>query len=210
MGERRPPENADKVGQLLLSQSALFALPGQVHSPGAYMDSYFRSSQKIRNRVTDGCCYAFSYRGNVHRVPRKKSEKPKREPRWTPTIVGVNLRRLREAKGLQQGELAAAMGLKQGAVSRVEIGQTQYPRSDFLHAAAKALGVPIDAFWRPVDDVDSDIADAIRSLRDSKMIGEIDPIVMAKLRAMRAPLRNPTPNAILKLIEALRLDEDAP
>jgi transcriptional regulator with XRE-family HTH domain len=57
-----------------------------------------------------------------------------------------NLRKLREAKGLSQGELANAVNLTQGAVSYIErMGTT--PRGDLPKAIAQALGCRVSTVF---------------------------------------------------------------
>ncbi len=52
------------------------------------------------------------------------------------------LRRLREAKGLTQGELADRAGLHRVYVTKLETGAETNPTLDTLRCLAKALGVP--------------------------------------------------------------------
>ena len=54
-------------------------------------------------------------------------------------ILGRVLQSLREERGVDQATLAAALGITQGALSRLEHG-TSVISADQLHAAALALG----------------------------------------------------------------------
>jgi transcriptional regulator with XRE-family HTH domain len=61
-------------------------------------------------------------------------------------VLALNVRRLREAKALSQGELAADAGIYQELVSRIENGAAN-PELDTLGRIAGALGVhPRDLF----------------------------------------------------------------
>lgn len=61
-------------------------------------------------------------------------------------VLGRNVRRLREAKALSQGELAADADIYQELVSRIENGAAN-PELDTLGRIAAALGVhPRDLF----------------------------------------------------------------
>jgi transcriptional regulator with XRE-family HTH domain len=61
-------------------------------------------------------------------------------------VLARNVRRLREAKGLSQGALAADAGIYQELVSRIENGAAN-PELDTLGKIAAALGVqPRDLF----------------------------------------------------------------
>jgi len=55
-------------------------------------------------------------------------------------ILAENVRRLREAKGLSQGALAADAGIYQELISRIENGAAN-PELDTLGKIAAALGV---------------------------------------------------------------------
>lgn len=61
-------------------------------------------------------------------------------------VLARNVRRLREAKALSQGELAADAGIYQELISRIENGAAN-PELDTLGRIAAALGVhPRDLF----------------------------------------------------------------
>jgi transcriptional regulator with XRE-family HTH domain len=61
----------------------------------------------------------------------------------SPKRIGLVLKRLREAKGLSQLELAKRAGVAQGYVSELEAGQKKNPGIETLRKIAKALGVPV-------------------------------------------------------------------
>ena len=63
-------------------------------------------------------------------------------PRWT---LGDRLRKAREFAGLEQGELAARIGISRGTVSNYELGRGQRPpKLIVLRAWAHECGVPFD------------------------------------------------------------------
>ncbi len=64
--------------------------------------------------------------------------------------VRTNLRQVRHTRGWTQARLASELGVSQAAVHYVEAerGETLVPLA-FLFAAAKALGVGVDALLRP-------------------------------------------------------------
>ena len=63
----------------------------------------------------------------------------------TPSIVGRNVRRLRESLGMSGNALAKAAGMAQSQVWDLEAGRTQNPTAPVLQALARALGVTVDA-----------------------------------------------------------------
>lgn len=62
-------------------------------------------------------------------------------PEW---VVGDRVRKVREVKGLSQGELAEMIGMARTTVARIEQGVT-VPRRSVLMAIAMATGV--DRAW---------------------------------------------------------------
>lgn len=63
-------------------------------------------------------------------------------PAWT---LGDRLRKAREFAGLEQGELAAHVGISRGTVSNYELGRGQKPpKLVVLRAWAHECGVPFD------------------------------------------------------------------
>jgi transcriptional regulator with XRE-family HTH domain len=65
-------------------------------------------------------------------------------------LVGVQVRALRTALGMKLGDLAAAAGLSQGMLSKVENGQTS-PSLATLQALALALNMPLASFFTKFD-----------------------------------------------------------
>jgi len=61
-----------------------------------------------------------------------------------PLIVGENIRRLREARGISLGELARKAGVSKSTLSAIEAGGAN-PTISTLWAISKALGVPFSS-----------------------------------------------------------------
>jgi len=71
--------------------------------------------------------------------------------RPTTKNIGLNVRRLREAAGLTQGQLAERADMADATVSRVERGRLE-PSSTLLSKLAGALRVKVDDLLGPVKD----------------------------------------------------------
>lgn len=65
-------------------------------------------------------------------------------------LVGAQIRALRTALGMKLADLAAAAGLSQGMLSKVENGQTS-PSLATLQALAQALNMPLGSFFTRFD-----------------------------------------------------------
>jgi transcriptional regulator with XRE-family HTH domain len=61
----------------------------------------------------------------------------------SPRKIGVTLKRLREAKGLSQLQLAKRADVAQAYISEMEAGDKKNPGIETLRKLAKALGVPV-------------------------------------------------------------------
>lgn len=70
-----------------------------------------------------------------------------------PSILGRNLRRLREARGLSQNGLARASGVSQGFLHDLESGRRARATTDTAQALARALDVTVDELLREGDGV---------------------------------------------------------
>jgi transcriptional regulator with XRE-family HTH domain len=53
------------------------------------------------------------------------------------------IRRLRDAKGISQRDLAAKVGVRGAYIAQLETGARKNPSRDVLKRIAKALGVPV-------------------------------------------------------------------
>lgn len=71
-------------------------------------------------------------------------------------IFGENLRRIRQARGMTQEELAVKLGYSNRAsINKIEVGGRDMPRSK-IEQAAKVLGVsPLELFRNEPLDADS-------------------------------------------------------
>jgi len=63
--------------------------------------------------------------------------------------TGQRIREYREKRGITQTALAAAIGIHQVSLSRIENGVT-LPEWDILCNLAEALGVPVDKFRKKI------------------------------------------------------------
>ena len=61
----------------------------------------------------------------------------------TPRTIGMALRRIREAKGVSQLELAKKAKVAQGYISALEAGEKKNPGINVLKRLAKALGMAV-------------------------------------------------------------------
>lgn len=75
-------------------------------------------------------------------------------PTWT---LGDRLRKAREFAGLDQDDLAAAIGISRGTVSNYELGRGQKaPKVYVLRDWAKTCGVPLEWILPSTHDVSSE------------------------------------------------------
>lgn len=69
---------------------------------------------------------------------------------------GQNLRRLREAKGMSQEELAKALGYtNRSSINKIEIGRSSIP-TEKIQLTAQVLGVSPLELFEGEDEVDND------------------------------------------------------
>lgn len=57
--------------------------------------------------------------------------------------LGKNIKRIRTAKGITQGDIVRALGVGRGFISNIENGKAN-PTLGTISKIAKALGVPIE------------------------------------------------------------------
>ena len=57
--------------------------------------------------------------------------------------LGKNIKRIRTAKGITQGDIVRALGIGRGFISNIENGKAN-PTLGTISKIAKALGVPIE------------------------------------------------------------------
>lgn len=105
---------------------------------------------------------------------------------------GANVRRIREARGLQANELAERMGVSPSVVSQWENDRKGLPETPTLFKIAKALRVPIEELLRDVDSaytkvledyLDSEV-ESLRRLKDATASGEVSPTLARILMAL--------------------------
>lgn len=61
--------------------------------------------------------------------------------------LGDNIKRIREEKGMSQGDISRALNMDRGYISRVESGQKN-PTISNIEKIAKALGVSPDKLFK--------------------------------------------------------------
>jgi len=61
----------------------------------------------------------------------------------TPSELGITIRRLREASGLTQGQLAERVSITSSYLARLEAGEHDHPSLDIVRRLARALKVPL-------------------------------------------------------------------
>lgn len=64
-----------------------------------------------------------------------------------PSIAGVNLRRLRDDRGLTQEQLAAKSGVSRVTIARIESGLVPSPGLDVMTSLASALACPLQTLF---------------------------------------------------------------
>ena len=117
-----------------------------------------------------------------------------------PTIpgmrVGKRIRDLREARGLEQGDLAKLARIKQSTLSDLERGRSKSPRGDTLVKLAAALEVDPDSLMtgdpkqhKPQPDIEhAELLDIYLALTDSHRSA-----LLAAARAMLGSQPEPPP-----------------
>lgn len=93
---------------------------------------------------------------------------------------GVEMKRLREAKGISQRKLGEIVGLDSGYISRIERGLFKPPSEEKIVAIADALGGNRDVLLSLSGKVSSDVMDAVtkqpeqmsKVVRSSENLGE--------------------------------------
>jgi transcriptional regulator with XRE-family HTH domain len=70
-------------------------------------------------------------------------------PSIQPTVIGRNVRQIRDRKGISQTELAIAAELSRGTIAGIELGYSEQRNNmtDTLEAIAKALGVTMSQLY---------------------------------------------------------------
>jgi transcriptional regulator with XRE-family HTH domain len=66
-------------------------------------------------------------------------------------VVGENIRRIRQEKGLTQEEFALMSGLSQGYINQLESGKRKFTQKT-LTAIAEALYLPLSVFFKEEEE----------------------------------------------------------
>ena len=84
--------------------------------------------------------------------------------------IGEKIKKIREAKGLSQKEVAATVGMDQSQYSKIEKGKTD-PTTTTLQKISGAIGVSLAEIFAP-DDVFKDVDSYDRSLLEKLQLLE--------------------------------------
>lgn len=121
-----------------------------------------------------------------------------------PSIVGVNLKRLRTAAGLSGRALEDLTGgaVKQVDVSHIESGVTQDPGASKIKALADALGVSVAAFWE--DTHEQSYEESLNDFLESSLSAGITEEEIALLRHAKWPWGAPNPAGWFHVLNQMR------
>jgi len=128
---------------------------------------------------------------------------------FRPSIIGLNVRRLRTARGLSQDELAAKSGWGSRVyIARIETGAVQTPSLETQQRLADALEVPLAELAKPAHGV-SPIAPLVEGFRESDLaraIGatEEELAYLLRLGDLKWLEVEPTFTTLVNLIKARR------
>lgn len=89
-------------------------------------------------------------------------------------LFGRRLAALREAKGLEQHQLARLVGKKDKYISAIETGRN-FPRPEMISLLAKALEMPVSAlfFFEGIDDDPKALRKQIESLSQVSDVSQL-------------------------------------
>lgn len=92
--------------------------------------------------------------------------------------IGNNVRRLRQAKGLKQSELAELVGVEDKTISRIEVGGN-YPSLDLLVRMSTALECDLTEFV----NINDRIVDSLNeiSMSDIEIVKKFVSVIEKKL-----------------------------
>ncbi len=128
----------------------------------------------------------------------------------TPTVMGVNLARLRAKHRLSQQELVDRTGgrVSQADISRIETGETQEPSAQLLKWVADALDESVAEFWiDPDEPANKDAMQTLDEFLASPLGRDATPEQIEKLRGARWPFGVPTARGWFHALELLRTSE---
>ncbi len=75
----------------------------------------------------------------------------KNDNKYIYVIVGKNIKRIREEKGLTQVQLADLIKYNEGTISNIENNSFQTFSLEFLYIISKKLEVPMSEFFKKID-----------------------------------------------------------
>lgn len=75
----------------------------------------------------------------------------KKDNKYIYVIIGKNLKRIRQEKGLTQVQLADLIQYSDGTIANIENNSYQTFSIEFLYIVSKKLNVPITDFFRGID-----------------------------------------------------------
>lgn len=67
-------------------------------------------------------------------------------------IAGKNIKRIRKEHNLTQVNLADMIGYNEGTISNIENSSYQTFSLEFLYVISKALDIPMDEFFKDIDN----------------------------------------------------------
>ena len=67
-------------------------------------------------------------------------------------IAGKNIKRIRKMHNLTQVNLADLIGYNEGTISNIENSSYQTFSLEFLYVISKALDIPMEEFFKDIDD----------------------------------------------------------
>ncbi len=96
--------------------------------------------------------------------------------------IGNNVRRLRQAKGLKQSELAELVGVEDKTISRIEVGGN-YPSLDLLVRMSTALECDLTEFV----NINDRIVDSLNeiSMSDIEIVKKFVSVIEKKIKQLK-------------------------
>jgi len=74
-------------------------------------------------------------------------------------MLGDNIKKLREERGLDQEDVAKAAGVSVAYISLIESNKRQNPSTKVLAKIANVLGVSVEELFKDINDINNDITD---------------------------------------------------
>jgi len=75
----------------------------------------------------------------------------KNDNKYIYVIIGKNLKRIRQKKGLTQVQLAELINYSEGTIANIENNSFQTFSIEFLYIVSKKLEVPITEFFKGIE-----------------------------------------------------------